>query len=161
MLRFFFRLPWFLLRELLIRTDRDYWRMLAVTGEPHSLDGYWEFVEVRQVMEKSGQHDRTNKLNWDDLGEEEEDFDPEPDEPEFEPEEEPQEKPDPKPRKTALQKAEELLGLESGQYDEKALKRAFAKAMKAAHPDHGGTDEKARAVNHARDVIRRAKGWDK
>lgn len=147
-LRFVLSLPWLLLREVLIRSDRDYWRMLSATSEPHSLGGYWEFVEARQAIEMSGMHDRTNTQNWDDVLEDD-------DEDEFEEETDQFD-----PRNSRLSKAAELLGLEENGYDAKVMKRAFAQAMKTAHPDHGGTDEAARAVNNARDVIRKHHGWD-
>lgn len=125
--------------------------MLSATGETHSLAGYWEFVEARQPIEISGQHDRTNTQNWDDiLDEDEDDYEQDAD-PFYD---------EPKPQNSRLKKAEEQLGLEEGEYDEKAMKRAFTKAMKAAHPDHGGTDQATHAVNNARDVIREHHGWD-
>lgn len=152
-LRFVLSLPWLLLREVLIRSDRDYWRMLSATSEPHSLSGYWEFVEARQAIEVSGMHDRTNIHNWDDVLEDDE-------EDEFDEEDDNQFDEESNSGKSRLKKAEEMLGLEEGDYDEKEMKRAFAQAMKTAHPDHGGTDEAARAVNNARDVIRKHHGWD-
>lgn len=151
-LRVLLSLPWLFLREVLIRTDRDYWRMLAVTGERHTHKGYWDFVEMRQVLERSGQYDRTSKLHWQNLDEDDE---PDPEQPEFE------NKPDPPPEKSKLQQAEELLGLEPGNYDQKALKQAHRKAIKVAHTDRGGTKEDAQGVNDARDIIRNHHGWDK
>ena len=156
-LRLLLSLPWLILREVLIRTDRDYWRMLAVTTQPHTQKGYWDFVEMRQILERSGQYDRTDKAAWTDATRDGE-ADPEPEEPE-EPEEEQQ--PEPVPEPSPMELAEELLGLKAGQYDQKAFKRAFNKAMKKAHPDHGGTNEAARMVNDARDVIRQKHGWDR
>ena len=51
-----------------------------------------------------------------------------------------------------------LLGLEE-EFTHKNFKRAYRRAIMAAHPDRGGTKEKAQAVNKARGVINKHKGW--
>ncbi|MBL4642861.1 MAG: hypothetical protein JKY44_04630 [Flavobacteriaceae bacterium] len=155
MLRFLLSTPWLLLRFLLIQTDRDYSRMLIATSQTHSLSGYWEFVELRREEERTGEYDRTNKFNWEDIDDFEEDADPYDNEEESEPDT------PPKDRKLPLQQAEELLDLIAGAYDEKALKTAWSQKMKEVHPDVGGTDEQAQAVNKARETVKSFKGWDK
>jgi hypothetical protein len=49
-------------------------------------------------------------------------------------------------------RAREILGLAPGA-DEAAIRAAHRRMMKAAHPDHGGSDWMARQVNAARDVL--------
>lgn len=50
-----------------------------------------------------------------------------------------------------------LLGLEAG-YSEKALSKAYRQAIAAAHPDApGGSEEAAKQINAARDVLRRSR----
>jgi len=45
-----------------------------------------------------------------------------------------------------------LLGLQPG-FNRDELNRAYKRAIRAAHPDAGGSDEAAAAVNGARDLI--------
>ena len=50
-----------------------------------------------------------------------------------------------------------LLGLEAG-YSDKALSKAYRQAIAAAHPDApGGSEEAAKQINAARDVLRRSR----
>jgi hypothetical protein len=56
------------------------------------------------------------------------------------------------------EKALSLLGLHEDCTQEE-LTRAFRSAMAQAHPDKGGTDEQAMAVNAARNIIKSHKGW--
>jgi len=51
-----------------------------------------------------------------------------------------------------------LLGLQAG-CTRKILNVAFKKAMETAHPDKGGTHEKALEVNAARNIIKTKNGW--
>jgi curved DNA-binding protein CbpA len=37
--------------------------------------------------------------------------------------------------------------------------RAYRLAIRAAHPDAGGSDKAAQAVNAARDLLMRCRGW--
>lgn len=52
----------------------------------------------------------------------------------------------------------ELLGLTPG-FTQKALKSAYRVAMRAAHPDAGGSAQAAQAVNGAYELILHAHGW--
>ncbi|KAB2884137.1 MAG: J domain-containing protein [Albidovulum sp.] len=50
-----------------------------------------------------------------------------------------------------------LLGLEAG-FSENALSKAYRQAIAAAHPDApGGSEEAAKQINAARDVLRRSR----
>lgn len=49
-------------------------------------------------------------------------------------------------------RAYQTLGLAVGA-DRKAIKEAWKRLMKAAHPDQGGAEERAKALNAARDVL--------
>jgi hypothetical protein len=51
-----------------------------------------------------------------------------------------------------------LFGLSPG-FTQSDLARAYIKAIKTAHPDAGGSLEKAQAVNVARDAIELRHGW--
>lgn len=51
-----------------------------------------------------------------------------------------------------------LLGLQED-FTQKNFKKAYRRAIMSAHPDRGGTKEKAQALNKARDVINKRKGW--
>lgn len=51
-----------------------------------------------------------------------------------------------------------LLGLQED-FTQKSFKKAYRRAIMSAHPDRGGTKEKAQAVNKARDLINKRKGW--
>ncbi len=59
---------------------------------------------------------------------------------------------------TPYEAALALLGL-SEEHSFAAFKAAYRQAIASAHPDKGGTDEAAQAVNAARDVIARRHGW--
>lgn len=64
-----------------------------------------------------------------------------------------------KPQAAATYSVEEIkayrtLGLAVGA-DRKAIKDAWKKLMKAAHPDQGGAEDRAKALNAARDVLLR------
>lgn len=54
--------------------------------------------------------------------------------------------------------ARTLLGLKPD-FTRAALNRAYKKAMKSAHPDAGGSTRKAQAVNAARELLMRTRGW--
>lgn len=58
----------------------------------------------------------------------------------------------------AYVRARWLLGLEDS-FTEAELKAAYRRAIFDAHPDRGGSAEAAHAVNEARDLIRRRRGW--
>ena len=59
---------------------------------------------------------------------------------------------------TPYARAVHLLGLD-GEFSQAEFKRAFKRAIKAAHPDQGGTEARARAVTNAREIIRKHHGW--
>ena len=42
---------------------------------------------------------------------------------------------------------------------QKELTRAFRSAMAQAHPDKGGTNEQAMALNAARNIVKSHNGW--
>lgn len=52
-----------------------------------------------------------------------------------------------------------LLRLDPDGFTEKEFKRNYRYAIMVNHPDRGGSDEAATAINIARDVIRQAHGW--
>lgn len=52
----------------------------------------------------------------------------------------------------------ELLGLSPDTVTKAGLSRAYRKAIRAAHPDLGGSPARAKAVNIARDLIRERLG---
>lgn len=54
-------------------------------------------------------------------------------------------------------KAYRTLGLAVGA-DKKAVKTAWKTLMKAAHPDQGGSDARAKALNAARDLLLKRRG---
>lgn len=54
--------------------------------------------------------------------------------------------------------ARRLLGLPA-EFTPSDLRRAYRAAIAGAHPDKGGREDDAQAVNVARDVIRRVRGW--
>ncbi|TXL75139.1 hypothetical protein FHP25_14740 [Vineibacter terrae] len=85
--------------------------------------------------------------------------DPPPEEPA--PEEEPprqeQEK-EPLPPPDPYLEALSLLGL-PGDFTRADFNRAYKGAIRKAHPDTGGSKEKAQAVNTARDCVARRRGW--
>jgi len=56
------------------------------------------------------------------------------------------------------QRALELLGLQADCTLE-MLNRAFRKVMETAHPDKGGTHDRALAANAARNLIKTRNGW--
>ena len=51
-----------------------------------------------------------------------------------------------------------LFGLRPG-FSRTALHAAYKQAIRAAHPDLGGSTEEAQAINAARDLIMRRHGW--
>lgn len=58
----------------------------------------------------------------------------------------------------ALEAACSLLGL-APSFSRDEFKQAYRRAIRATHPDHGGSDEAAQAVNAARELIERHYGW--
>ncbi len=67
-----------------------------------------------------------------------------------------------RPATAASYSAEEIrayqtLGLAVGA-DRRAIREAWKRLMKSAHPDQGGSAERAKALNAARDVLLRRKG---
>jgi len=52
----------------------------------------------------------------------------------------------------SAEEAREILGVASGASPEE-IERAYRRVMKAAHPDHGGSDWMAAKVNQAKDVL--------
>lgn len=58
----------------------------------------------------------------------------------------------------AYDAAVSLLGL-SQDFTQTDLNRAYKISISRAHPDRGGSHEQAQAVNTARDVVRRIRGW--
>ena len=58
----------------------------------------------------------------------------------------------------ALEAACALLGL-ARSFSRDEFKQAYRRAIRATHPDHGGSDEAAQAVNAARELIERHYGW--
>lgn len=58
----------------------------------------------------------------------------------------------------AYQLALDLLGLNEP-FDRPTMVKAYRKAIIAVHPDRGGSTEEAQAVNGARDLIVKYKGW--
>ena len=67
-----------------------------------------------------------------------------------------------RPATAASYTAEEIwayqaLGLAVGA-DRKAIREAWKRLMKTAHPDQGGSAERAKALNAARDVLLKRKG---
>ncbi|GLP88069.1 J domain-containing protein [Tritonibacter mobilis] len=52
-----------------------------------------------------------------------------------------------------------LLGLPVEGFTKAQLSRAYRKAMRKAHPDLGGSPSHAKAINIARDLIRKQLGW--
>ncbi len=54
-------------------------------------------------------------------------------------------------------KAYRVLGLPVGA-DRKAVKDAWKRLMRTAHPDQGGAEERAKALNAARDMLLKRKG---
>tara|TARA_R110000868_G_scaffold37198_3_gene131835 strand:- start:360 stop:545 length:186 start_codon:yes stop_codon:yes gene_type:complete len=53
-----------------------------------------------------------------------------------------------------------LLGLTPG-FKQEDLERAYKRAIRAAHPDAGGSAAQAAAVNVARDLIIQEMGWSR
>tara|TARA_R100000935_G_scaffold58898_1_gene99278 strand:+ start:4985 stop:5500 length:516 start_codon:yes stop_codon:yes gene_type:complete len=53
----------------------------------------------------------------------------------------------------------QLLGLPVEGFTKAQLSRAYRKAMRTAHPDLGGSPARAKAINIARDLIRKQQGW--
>ncbi len=52
-----------------------------------------------------------------------------------------------------------LLGLPVEGFTKAQLSRAYRTAMRKAHPDLGGSPSCAKAINIARDLIRKQQGW--
>ncbi len=52
-----------------------------------------------------------------------------------------------------------ILGLPPEGFSKQQLSRAYRHAMRTAHPDLGGSQAKAKALNIARDIIRSQQGW--
>ena len=52
-----------------------------------------------------------------------------------------------------------LLGLPEEGFDSSELSRAYRQAIVTAHPDVGGNPAMAKALNVARDLIRKQQGW--
>lgn len=78
---------------------------------------------------------------------------------EFEPDPEPGPRPKPKPV-DKIGWALAVLGLTRDELTPETLKRAYRKAIKAAHPDLTGSTEEAVRINQARDAIRKHFNWN-
>lgn len=59
---------------------------------------------------------------------------------------------------TAYEEAVRLLGLRPG-FTKEELTKAYRRAIRAVHPDKGGSTEDAQAVNAARKLIEAHQGW--
>ena len=53
----------------------------------------------------------------------------------------------------------QLLGLPVEGFTKAQLSHAYRKAIRKAHPDLGGSPARAKAINIARDLLRKAQGW--
>ncbi len=58
----------------------------------------------------------------------------------------------------SYEKALALLGLKQS-FSQQDFKLAYRTAISKAHPDRGGSHEKAQAINQARDLIKKKQGW--
>lgn len=67
--------------------------------------------------------------------------------------------PPPDPRQVAYRAACRVLGLPESGFTRQQLITRHRALIQAAHPDKGGSHERAAALNAARDLIKHMKGW--
>jgi hypothetical protein len=67
--------------------------------------------------------------------------------------------PPPDPDQAALNAACRMLGLPESGFTPEQLSKCYRVRMHAAHPDRGGSHRHAAALNAARDLIKKRKGW--
>ena len=65
----------------------------------------------------------------------------------------------PDPREAAFAAACRLFGLPESGFTRDQLNARYRALMSATHPDKGGSNQRAAAINAARDLIKRTKGW--
>ena len=71
----------------------------------------------------------------------------------------PPRKPPPDPEQAAFSAACRMLGLPESGFTPEQLSRCYRARIHAAHPDRGGSHQHAAALNAARDLIKKRKGW--
>lgn len=71
----------------------------------------------------------------------------------------PPRRPPPDPAQAAFAAACRMFGLPESSFTPEQLTKRYRACMHAAHPDRGGDHQRAAALNAARDLIKRQKGW--
>lgn len=67
--------------------------------------------------------------------------------------------PPPDPKMLAYRAACRILGLPEAGFTREQLSKCYRVRIHAAHPDRGGSHQQAAALNAARDLIKKRKGW--